>query len=117
MKKRGIVILSVIAGIIITVFAGFKCYDSYISSFTPQKWETHRWERIKMIDSLTEQYDLHKMNRGEVLDLLGTTGLAESHVSDTRLCYYAGKGIIDPLLFFVNFNEGGTAYDYGIIEG
>lgn len=117
MKKRSIVIFSVIAGIIIAVFAGFKCYDKYISYFTPQKWETHQWERVKMIDSLTEQYDLYGMNRAEVLDLLGTTGLVESHVSDTRLCYYAGKGIIDPLLFFVNFNEGGTACDYGIIEG
>lgn len=117
MKRRIFVILLALSIFFCSVFA-FCAYKKSEQIFTPEKWDSHIWKREKMIDSLTQQYNLYRMNYNEVIELLGTNGLVESRTKkNSCLTYYIGKGIGDPLLFTIRFNEDKVVIEYVIANG
>ncbi len=73
-KKYSLIVYAVYICVIIiihiTVF-------SYMSSFTPHKWDKYRYERHLMLDDFHEKYDLKTMTKDELISILGKPG-AES---------------------------------------
>lgn len=117
MKKRIFIIILAAVVVFCSVFT-FIAHGKYEKIFTPEKWDSNIWKREKMIDNLTEQYDLYQMSYYDVIDLLGTNGLAESRTNENScLTYYIGKGIIDPMLFTISFNEKGIVEKYSVAYG
>lgn len=104
-------ILSTVAAVIAAVLllAGTR---SYISEFTPKKWENDPSLRTYMIGDLEKEYGIIGMSGEEITALLGDpTDLP----SDAVWEYFVGVGFMDPYGYQITF-ENGVAVSTEIVE-
>jgi len=69
---------------IITMFITHFSVIEYSKTFTVEKWESMRFLRYIMVDDLEEKYELDKMDKEEVIKLLGNPDIEK----DTSICYF-----------------------------
>ena len=112
-KKRLIVIFALILILIITCLC-VKSYNDASHIFSVSRWAQHPEQRLKMINSLVEQYGIIGMSRGEVIELLGTKDIWNNN--GISIAYFVASGIGDPVVFEVYFNEDGIVESYNIYE-
>lgn len=86
--------------------------------FTPEKWAAHPSERMEMVQSLLDAYDLAGMAEAEVEALLGpeTGGAPTSfkrtrreYPADTTLVYYLGVDFMDDCWLILPLEDGAVA--------
>ena len=80
----------------------------YISTFTTEKWEKYKQDRYYMLDDFQEKYELETMTKDEVLVLLGKP----DSITDGEFNYVVDTGWIDPIIFYIYFDENGMVSGY-----
>jgi hypothetical protein len=81
--------------------------------FTPEKWNAQTYNRHRMMDSLTEQYDLTSMDKDGILELLGYTRLRRS-ADDTIFAYSIKQGTVNDTLLRITFDADGNVLEYSV---
>ena len=109
MKKKYVFLSIIIILIFVVSVIGVNIHNDKV--FSQEKWNSNIWERNKMIDNLTQTYDLYQMSSNDIVDLLGTNGLVEN----SHFTYYVGKEYSGPVLFSITFDENDYVSGYGII--
>lgn len=109
-KNKRILIMIFILLFNICIFAGCMQKNER-KKFSSENWDTNIWGREKMIDSLSEMYDLYQMKYDDIVKILGTNGV----IKDSRIIYYIGKSFAGPVLFNISFDENDYVCDFGII--
>lgn len=95
----------------IYIFVAVGTYLSvygYLSVFTTEKWEKYKHERYYMLDDFKEKYVLEKMTRDDVLAVLGKP----DSITDGEFNYVLDDGWIDPIIFYIYFDENGMVSGY-----
>jgi len=107
---KGVIIISII---VLVLFLGYKAltvyeYNSHTPlEFTPEAWNEHIWQRERMLDSLKSKYDLGSMKYDQIVELLGTNGIADGS-GKSRMTYYTGKSTAIPQFLSIDFDEDGN---------
>ena len=92
--------------IILVCFSGFNGVEN--NDFSIEQWNNSPYDRINMIYSLFNQYDIVGMERGEVIDLLGTNDM---NMTEDEFSYTLGGEFFMRYLVLV-FDNAGKVQQY-----
>ncbi len=82
-----------------------KFVEDDLRLFSKEKWEQHRNLRIYMLDDLEEYYLYKGKTEESVKDLLGEPDYVTVE-NVQRYEYFVNPGYIDPVMFYVQFENG-----------
>lgn len=110
-------IIIVISLVFIIFISNTMLNKYYYSKFTPSKWLNNESKRVLMVDDMLENYKIKKMNKTDILDLLGKPTIIEK--MNNNIMYYLGDErsfvSVDSELLVVYFNEKDECIKYEII--
>lgn len=106
-QKYILPIVLCITMLIVSVFNNgiLKFVEDDLRIYSREKWEKHRNLRIYMLDNLETHYLYKGKTEDAVKKLLGEPDYVTGENSQ-RYEYYVNPGYIDPVMFYVEFENG-----------
>lgn len=118
MKKRRILLFSVLLGLLIFIFVQnlfrISLSNTSVEKFSVEKWKsTSETQRSDMLDDMFKQYDFKNMTVSQVVELLGE-GRKDSDSKYKKIRYLVGTAVIDYVFLEFFYDDNGKILFYDV---